>query len=278
MDISVDMLFLLCAMPEQMCWLACGIMPSWDDRAAVIVKDIFSPSESIFEELDSPDVCVHLAWKDGFIHNSPVHISQLAAHFDFIRAMINGGLKHLAVMGTMHEIGYHIGPVDADTPCAPLSMYGIAKDALRRSTMLLANENNICLQWLRAYYIYGDDENNHSIFTKITEAEKEGKEYFPLNSGKNKYDFIHIDELAKQIAATVMQTEVSGIINCCSGKPMALGDRVEQYIHEHEYSIKPQYGAFPDRVYDSPAIWGDASKIEQIMKSTINVKCGSLTE
>ena len=35
-------------------------------------------------------------------------------------------------MGTMHEIGYWEGAIDENTPCNPLSMYGIAKDALRR--------------------------------------------------------------------------------------------------------------------------------------------------
>lgn len=237
-----------------------------DERVAVVKKDIFTPSDNIFAELGSPDVCLHMAWKDGFFHNSSVHMSQLSDHYCFIQRMIDGGLKQLAVMGTMHEVGYYEGAIDENTPCNPLSLYGIAKDALRRSTTLLADENNICLQWLRAYYIYGDDENNHSIFTKITAAEKEGKEYFPLNSGKNQYDFLHIDELAKQIAATVLQTEVSGVINCCSGKPMTLGEKVEQFIREHEYSIKPQYGAFPDRAYDSPAVWGDAQKILRIMK------------
>lgn len=236
-----------------------------DSRANVIIENIFSGNENIFEELGSPDICIHMAWRDGFVHNSPAHMGDLSAHYIFIKNMIEGGLKHLAVMGSMHEIGYYEGAIDENTPGNPISMYGIAKDALRRSTILLAKQNNICLQWLRAFYIYGDDKRNNSIFSKLTIAAEQGKKTFPFTSGKNKYDFIHIEELAKQIAEAATQTEIDGIINCCTGKPTSLGEKVESFIKEHGFDIKLDYGAFPDRAYDSPAVWGNAEKINKIM-------------
>ena len=61
------------------------------------------------------------------------------------------------------------------------------------------------------------------------------------------------------------QKEIDGIINCCSGKPVALGEEIEGFIKKKGYSIKLEYGAFPDRPYDSPAVWGDATKINKIM-------------
>ncbi len=241
-----------------------------DPRAKIVKIDIFEPAENIFADLGCPDACIHMAWKDGFNHNSDTHMAQLSAHYLFIKRMLEGGLKQLAIMGTMHEVGYYVGAVDENTPCNPMSMYGIAKDALRRSCFQLVKDKNVYLQWLRAFYICGDDEKNHSIFSKITEAEHMGQEFFPLNSGKNKYDFIDVDELARQIAATAMQTEVHGVINCCSGRPISLGEKVEQYIKEREYKIVPQYGVFSDRPYDSPAIWGDTTKIVQIMTAQEN--------
>lgn len=236
-----------------------------DPRAQILQRDIFEPSHDLFGEFDKPDVCVHLAWQDGFVHDSDAHMINLSRHYAFIEQMMRGGLKQLAVMGTMHEVGYFEGAIDADTPCNPISMYGIAKDALRRSSILLSQKYNVCLQWLRAFYIYGDDEKNHSIFTKITQAEQNGASFFPLNSGRNKYDFIEINVLADQIAHVVMQTEVAGVINCCSGMPISLREKVEKFILERGYSIKPQYNAFPDRPYDSPEIWGNPEKIQEIL-------------
>jgi dTDP-6-deoxy-L-talose 4-dehydrogenase (NAD+) len=96
-------------------------------------------------------------------------------------------------------------------------------------------------------------------------AAEEGKKTFPFTSGKNKYDFITVDELADQISAAVMQTKVTGIINCCTGKPVSLAERVEQFIQDHQLDINLDYGAFPDRPYDSPCEYGDASRIHMIM-------------
>lgn len=46
---------------------------------------------------------------------------------------------------------------------------------------------------------------------------------------------------------------------------MALADKVEEFITEHGFKIRPEFGAFPDRPYDSPGVWGDAEKITKIM-------------
>lgn len=237
-----------------------------DSRAQCMAYDIFNGSPDIYRDLGSPDACLHMAWKDGFVHNSDAHMGLLSKHYDFIRDMIQGGLRQLAVMGTMHEIGYHEGAIDENTPCNPISMYGIAKDSLRRSTFLLVKNKDVCLQWLRAYYIYGDDKRSNSVFGKIVAAEEDGKKTFPFTTGKNMYDFITVDQLAEQIAACVMQTAVDGIINCCTGQPMTLAEKVESFIKEHNYSIRLEYGAFPDRPYDSPGVWGDAAKIQKIMR------------
>lgn len=74
-----------------------------------------------------------------------------------------------------------------------------------------------------------------------------------------------MEELAAQLSACVMQTEIQGIINCCSGRPFALGDMAEKFIRERGLDITLCYGAYPDRVYDSPAIWGDNAKIRRIL-------------
>lgn len=237
------------------------------DHLTVMNCSIFDKVDHPFEYFGRPDVCIHLAWRNGFVHNSDTHISDLSAHFDFMKSLIDGGLKKIACMGTMHEIGYFEGAIDENTPCKPLSQYGIAKNALRGAMINLCERNNVMLFWLRAYYIVGDDARNHSVFSKIIEMDAEGKETFPFTSGKNLYDFIDVDELARQIALASIQEKVTGIINVCTGKPVSLGDKVEEFIKEKGLRIRPQYGAFPDRNYDSPKVWGDPGKINDILKN-----------
>lgn len=236
-----------------------------DQRATRVTTPIFSGDKDVYEKLGSPDVCIHLAWRNGFIHNSETHIEDLYSHYTFLNNMILGGLKHLSVMGTMHEIGYWEGAIDENTPTNPSSMYGIAKNTLRQLVTVMARENQVAMKWLRAYYITGDDLRSNSIFSKIVKMEKEGKDKFPFTTGINKYDFIDVDQLAEQIVAASMQNEINGIINCCSGNPITLSEKVEEFIKKNNFKIKLEYGAFPDREYDSKEVWGDNRKIKLIM-------------
>lgn len=119
--------------------------------------------------------------------------------------------------------------------------------------------------WLRGYYIVGNSQYGNSIFSKITAAEIEGKTEFPFTTGQNQYDFIDYEDFCEQVARTVGQNKTHGIINICSGHPEKLADRVERFIKENNYKIKLKYGAFPDRPYDSKAVWGDGAKIESIL-------------
>ena len=165
-----------------------------DERAKFLSIDIFSGDTDMFQKTGCPDVCIHLAWRDGFIHNSHAHMENLSSHYKFLCDLIDGGCGRIAVMGTMHEIGFWEGVIDENTPCNPLSQYGVAKNALRQSLLLYAKEKDVNIYWLRAYYILGDDLQNHSIFTKILQAAQEGKEEFPFTTGQNKYDFIEVEE------------------------------------------------------------------------------------
>ena len=237
-----------------------------DPRAECVNLNLFDlPEGNLYECLGAPDVCLHMAWRNGFVHNASTQMGDLSSHYNFMTALIDGGLKHLAVMGTMPEIGYWEGCIDENTPCNPISMYGIAKDALRRAMMQYTAQKGCVLQWLRCFYILGDDRNNNSIFCKILQAAEVGKDTFPFTTGKNKYDFTKVDKLADMIARTVIQKEVCGIINCCTGVPISLAEQVECFIKEHELNIKLEYGAFPDRPSDSPCVYGDPTKINEII-------------
>lgn len=236
-----------------------------DDRAEKIKTDLFRMKDpSIFGQ---SDVLLHLAWRDGFRHNSIRHMADLNAHYKFIAdAVGGGGIAHICVLGSMHEIGWHEGSVDEYTPTNPQNLYGISKNALRQAVLSLCRDASVVFQWIRGFYIVGNVAKGSSVFSKIYEAEKAGKEIFPFTMGTNQYDFIDYDLFCKQVAAVVGQESINGIINCCSGFPQKLSERVEKFINENDYKIRLQYGAFPDRPYDSKAIWGNDNKIRKILK------------
>lgn len=237
-----------------------------DNRAEQIVSDLFE-IENPYEFFGMPDVLLHLAWRDGFVHYSDVHIMDLPKHYQFLKSMIEAGVSRVAVLGSMHEIGFFEGSIKEDTPCNPITPYGISKNALRELTEMMCKQKDVIFQWLRGYYIVGNTKCGSSIFSKITAAVDDGKKEFPFTMGKNQFDFLDYEVFCQQTALVVDQDKINGIINVCAGLPEKLSDRVERFIIENNYDIKLQYGVFPDRPYDSKAVWGDDSKIRKIMCS-----------
>lgn len=239
-----------------------------DERATKMACNLFEIDDP-YNYFGKPDVLLHLAWRDGFVHYSEAHLHDLPKHYDFLQRIMNSEIKSIAVMGSMHEIGFYEGSIDENTPCRPESFYGIAKNALREVTAIMAKQNNKTFQWLRGFYIVGNSKHGSSIFSKISVAAENGKKEFPFTMGLNQFDFLDYEVFCEYVAATVTQNEVNGIINICSGRPEKLSDRVERFIKENNYNIKLKYGEFPDRPYDSKAIWGNDAKIKRIINDIV---------
>lgn len=241
-----------------------------DKRASFIKFDILNSDISttnLYEYFNKPDICIHLAWRDGFVHNSDKHMLDLSHHYAFLENLVSNGLKSLAIMGTMHEVGYWEGAIDENTPCNPTNLYGVSKNALRKATEILCQKYNCTWKWLRAYYIYGNDDFGASIFCKIRKAYHSGGTEFDLTNGTNKFDFIEINELAKIISLVICQNDVNGIINVCSGKPVSLKEKILEYTKTNNIYLKLNWGVYPERESESPCIYGDRKKLDMILKN-----------
>ena len=234
-----------------------------DRRADIRCTDLFLP-ENPYQYFGKPDVLVHMCWRDGFVHDSVRHVNDLPLHYQFISRMAESGTGQIAVMGSMHEIGFFEGSINETTACHPQSLYGISKNALRELTALKCRQTDAIFQWLRGFYIVGNTDDGCSVFSRIVQAAGRGETEFPFTMGLNQFDFLDYDLFCKYVADVAGQKTVNGIINICSGRPEKLADRVERFIAENGFPIRLNYGTFPDRPYDSKAIWGDDSRLRMI--------------
>ena len=91
-----------------------------DERAKICDVNIFSGEPDVYEKMGCPDSVIHLAWKDGFVHNSNAHMDNLSSHYKFLRNLVDAGCKNISVMGTMHEIGFYEGKIDENAEKAGL--------------------------------------------------------------------------------------------------------------------------------------------------------------
>lgn len=239
-----------------------------DLRADRIASNLFEIDDP-YQFFGCPNALLHLAWRDGFVHYSDAHIDDLPKHYHFIKSFAESNIETIAVMGSVHEIGFIEGSVKDNTPCNPVTPYGISKNALRELSSVLCEQHKKVFMWFRGFYIVGNSRYGSSVFSKITAAEQDGKSVFPFTMGQNQFDFLDYEDFCEQVTKAIEQNSIDGIINICSGHPEKLADRVEQFIRDNGYSIKLDYGAFPDRPYDSKAVWGDSRKIEKIMNPTL---------
>ncbi len=160
------------------------------------------------------------------------------------------------------------GAITADAPCNPQASTAsprtpCARDLRSRWRRCRSPSSGCALSTSTA-----TTRRPSPFSVKFCAPRRRGRTLTPFTTGKNLYDFITVKELARQIAAVVLQDEVTGVINCCTGAPESLADRVEGLIRENGLSIALDYGAFPDRPYDSPGVWGDATEIRAIIMAS----------
>ncbi|MBA0922450.1 MAG: NAD(P)-dependent oxidoreductase, partial [Nitrosospira sp.] len=96
----------------------------------IVEMDLARPPSDCFEQMDCPDVLIHLAW-DGLPSYRSLHHfeTELPRQYHFLKAMIESGLSSLLVTGTCFEYGMQSGALSEDTPTKPNNPYGYAKDA-----------------------------------------------------------------------------------------------------------------------------------------------------
>lgn len=157
------------------------------------------------------------------------------------------------------------------TPCFPMNNYGIAKNALRDYLYKESKSREFLFQWLRAFYIVDNNINGSSVFSKLARQAQNDEAEFPLNSGKNLYDFVDYKQFCTDVVNVITQDEINGIINICSGEPLRLSERVEKFVLENNYNVRLEYGKYPDRIYDSKAIWGNNNKLTKIKSRNLGI-------
>ena len=77
-----------------------------DDRAERVDCDLFS-IEDPYIFFGKPDVLLHLAWRDGFVHYSENHIADLPKHYHFLKQIVDAGIDKMKILfnGNIEKTG-----------------------------------------------------------------------------------------------------------------------------------------------------------------------------
>lgn len=230
-----------------------------------LTLDLHREASASFERLGRPDTLIHLAWDGLPNYLSPHHYErELPLQYSFLKAMIEQGLSALVVTGTCYEYGMLNGPLAETLVPSPANPYAFAKDALRRQLEFVRQNRVFSLTWARLFYMYGPRQAAGSLKPLFDAAIARNDATFAMSGGEQLRDYLPVERVAMILARLGSARPDAGLVNVCSGKPVAVRSLVEQWRSESASTIELDIGRFPYPSYEPMAFWGSTTKLQAL--------------
>lgn len=235
----------------------------WYQHVQFISCDIHSAEfKFTLEQLSSPDALIHLAWPGLPNYKALFHFEvNLLADYFFIKSLVEQGLKQVLVTGTCFEYGLQNGCLTEDMPTLPANPYALAKDTLRKFLESLQKTTPFTFQWARLFYMYGSGQSPNSLLAQLDRAISNGDKQFNMSGGEQLRDYLPVEDVADRIVNLAECNHVSGVYNCCSGKPISVRDIVEKRVNEKKSSIELNLGYYSYSDIEPMEFWGSVEKL-----------------
>jgi dTDP-6-deoxy-L-talose 4-dehydrogenase (NAD+) len=236
----------------------------WSSNVKIYEKDLLSLKKNDYEQFSKNDVVIHLAW-DGLpnyhdnIHNENYFISN-----EFIKTLIDSGVKNFLITGTCFEYGMQNGCLTEDTRTSPKNNYGIAKEKLRNSILGYSEKKDVCIQWARLFYLYGKGQNQNSLIGQLEQKLKNNEKYFHMSKGDQLRDYLSIEDVCSRISKLIENNHINGVINICSNKPISIENLVLKYIKLKNKQIELIKGYYNYNDYEPMNFWGHSKYFDSI--------------
>jgi nucleoside-diphosphate-sugar epimerase len=208
-----------------------------------------------------PKGLLHLAWfvEPGKLITDSSNLSWMSASLDLVRAFRESGGERCTISGSCYEYDWRFGYCVEDvTPCQPDTLYGAAKDSLRRAFLAYCNVSGLSGSWGRAFFMYGPRENPARLVSSVIISLLKGS---PAKSshGLQVRDYLHIQDVADGMVA-LFSSQCGGAYNIAAGTPATIREIVELLGRIIGRSDLLQIGALPARANDAPLVLGDGRR------------------
>ena len=238
-----------------------------DARITACALDIAAPPPDPWAHLQHPDVLLHLAWDGLPNYHAPHHLdTELPRQQRFLQAMVDGGLPAMVVAGTCFEYGLQSGALDESRPAQPVTTYGRAKVELHRHLLALQGRRPFALAWARLFYTYGPGQSANALYPQLAAAVARGDTAFPMSGGTQQRDYLPVQELARLLVRLALLRRNTGCVNVCAGTPTTVRALVAQWLHDHQWRIALQLGAYPYPEHEPMAFWGVRERLDTLLE------------
>ena len=174
-----------------------------------------------------PEVCIHCAWiatPGEYLTSLENSAHELVAE-NLARSLVEHRCARLVGVGTCFEYAPSDGPLSETSPLAPTTPYARAKVAACERMSAAIEGSATSFAWARLFYLYGPGEDPRRLVPSVVLALL-GGERARTTPGEQRRDFLHIDDVARALAA-VAQSDVTGAVNIGSGQAVSVREIVE---------------------------------------------------
>ena len=141
-------------------------------------------------------------------------------------------IKNFIQIGSSLEYGKLKAPNLEKNFCRPISNYGLAKYKASNYLIKKGKKNKLPFTILRLYQIYGPHQTINRLIPVSIKACLENK-IFACSDGKQRRDFLYIDDLSRLIILVLKKKPFNTIFNVGSGKPI----KIKKVVQLIKYKI-----------------------------------------
>lgn len=219
--------------------------------------------ERLMDEL-APERLIHLAWctEHGRFWQAPENVAWVERSLQLLRAFVHCGGRRVVMLGTCAEYQWSdaAGPlVESSSPLVPATLYGVAKDALRRVASGYAEREGVELAWGRLFLLYGPRETPARLVPSVIRSLLAG-EPVATGGGERVRDFMHVDEVAGAVVA-LLDSSAVGAVNIASGVGVTVGELLDQIAALTGRAELIRRGALPDRPGEPSLLLADVARL-----------------
>ena len=178
---------------------------------------------------EQPEAVIHCAWA-GVARQARFSQAQLA-NVDMTCRLVEeaaqAGVAKFVGIGSQAEYGRLDRRIGERDPTQPETLYGAAKLAACHLARQLAAQSGMDYAWLRLFASYGPGDNEAWLIPSVI-AELSAGRRPRVSLGTQKWDYLHVKDVARGILAACVTPAATGLFNLASGRPVAIRDVVER--------------------------------------------------
>ena len=190
-----------------------------------------------------PDTILHLGWTGvaSGNRNETLQLCNLQTSIKLVQLAKNFGVGTIVALGSQAEYGPKESAMDEHAACAPNTLYGAAKLASSTIGIQLCKLNKIRFVWLRLFSCFGPGDHSGAMIPSLIATLLAGEKP-SLTSARQNWDYLYVDDAARAVIHSAVNSNLEGIFNLGSGNAVELRQIIECIRDQIDSSLPLGFG------------------------------------